>query len=695
MRRSGWGGAVALWLAAVGVAAAQSSPVRSETVAVESDPAATRQLRSVLDQLAAEDWETAAEALERFEARFADALVDVEPRRVLRGLVAAQVLRNQWPAAGDVRQRQRLDPLAEQRFEISRQTDDDEGLLWIVERASASRFGGAAAALLAQRSWERGELDRATAFWSLLRSDPADEIIDPAALLRMASPRLSDAERAARALLAELFDGDVVRARRLWARFREEFPAAIGELAGRSGALAEILHAELAAADAFSRSQRSPAVGVAAPSAVPARAARNLCQGSDFEWLGLAWRTPVPAALPGRRWTAQPLLWRVPPRITPAVEETGLFVQDANELRGLRWEDGGPLWPSGAESDRGVLARTGSETAAELPLLGEPRWAPTLSGGRLYVVAGSPVAYRAKAEPRALLTRLECFDVRRQEGKLLWTRSPQEVFPDANWQFSGPPLAVEERVFVAARRSEAEVAVGVACLEGASGELVWFRPVCGLLVSPPPTAHVVASDMLTCSFDRLILAGDFGATICLAQAGGEIEWISRDAPLPWRPPGTVPAVETPGRPAVMHRGRVHSVQQDDRTLQQLDAVTGVRLWRRDLGWRVSHVAGVRGGVVVVAGQKLAGVDFDSGALLWTFGFEDPAGSIIGEPLLAGETVYACTREELFGVDLSSGAIVRRVPLWAAYGVRGGTLLRGPGRVLVVSNEELAAFATRP
>ncbi len=692
----GWAGvAAAVWIAAFGGTAVRGQPVRSDTVAVESDPAATRQLRSILDQFAAEDWETAGGALERFESRYADSLVEVEPRRVLRGLVAAQVLRNQQLPPAKARQQPRLDPLAERWFEISRQTEDDEGLLWIVERASASRFGGPAVALLAQRAWERGELDRAVSFWSLLRSGSDAEVIAPAALLHLESADASDADLAARVILAELFDGDPIRARRLWAKFRVEFPATTGVLAGRNGSLEEILRAELTAAGAFSLLSAPPAEPEERR-LVTARAARNPCEVSDFEVLGLAWRGPIQSVLPGRRWTLQPQLWNAqPPRVVPAAEGASLFVQDAQELRGLRWEDGRPLWPTGTESDRGVMATTGGGAMLAQPLLGEPRWASSLSAGRLTVLAGHHVTYRAKTEPRALAARLDCFDVRRQEGKLLWSREPHEVLPDADWQFSGPPLAVAGRVYVAARRSGPEVAVGVACLEGESGELVWFRPVCGLLINPPQTAHVLTSDTLTCAFDRVILAGDFGATICLSQDRGVLEWIHRDAPLPWKPPGSVPAVETPGRPAVMHRGRVHSVQQDDRTLQQLDAVTGARLWQRDLGWRVAQVAGVRGGVVVAAGQKLAGLDFDSGELLWTFGFDDPAGTIAGDALIAGETVYACTREELFAIDLVSGAIVRRLPLRAAYGVRGGTLLRGPGRVLIVSSQELAAFATRP
>jgi outer membrane protein assembly factor BamB len=148
----------------------------------------------------------------------------------------------------------------------------------------------------------------------------------------------------------------------------------------------------------------------------------------------------------------------------------------------------------------------------------------------------------------------------------------------------------------------------------------------------------------------------------------------------------------PDRTAICHRGLVYSVAHDDRTVQALDATTGAIAWRQTLPGSLRHVAGVRAGVVAVAGAELWGLDVDSGNVRWRFGFHDVEGEFIGQGSIAGDCLYACTREELWEIDLATGAPTRRVPLREGYGMRGGHVVNAGDRLLIAAHEELAAFA---
>lgn len=685
----------AVWLLAAVVASgdgsclAQLQRVRSESIVVEVDAAATRQLRVALSHLASGDVESAARALEQFELRHADALVEVEPRRVVRGLLASQVVRARRLAAGAPLGSPRAAAQAEAWLADSRLSGDDDGLEQILHRAAAAPQAAPAAELLAERRWSRGDLDIAIAAWSLLDPGIVPEEINPAAALRLTGSPLTAADIAARILLAEAFDGDLLQARTLLDRFRSLHPEAPGELAGRRGVWTELLESELAAIV-------SNQEGCAANVMAGASATHGESSGEFF--LGeIAWKTSLQPLGVIRGWSGGGMLWRSGwPTIRPLVTGPRLFVQDADGLRGLDLGGGGPAWPAATDDDRGVI--DGGQEWTRPPLLpvhGEPRWAPSAAAGRLFALVGWPIAFRAATEPRAVETRLQCYDVERQEGRLLWSRAAAEVCPDDAWRFSGPPLATAGAVSIVVRRGAPDVALGVVTLDAATGELRWFQTICGLLLSPPPGVHIATSDMLVTSWGRLLVAGDFGATACLDGDSGEVQWVARDEPAPWTLFPEASQGPVGGRPALCRRGRVHAVEQDDRTLVQRDLWTGATLWRRQVDTPLAQIVGVRGGVVVAAGRQLWGIDFQTGLLLWKFGYEDPAGAIAGDALIAGSTVWASTHEELFGIDLASGAIVHRLPLRAAFGATGGTLVRGPGRLLVVSGDELAAFSIAP
>lgn len=672
-------------LAVTSAASAQRTGARDEAVAVQVSPSATRQLATAVNLLQSGEWDSALQTLQDLEARSPEALVEVEPRRAIRADLATQLLRAQLPANRLGAERARADALARDWYDEALLTDDPSLLQRILDRAASSSWSESACERLAHLAWRRGQLDRAAAHWKLLRPVSEPPAIDPAAPLQIAASRLSAADLLARRTLLEAFAGDRLRARDLLTEFETRFPDASGEIAGKQGQLRELLE-EAIATDA-ARPLTPPHIWQTGGSV-----SRNAVSAVPPAELTPVWRMPTSRiALSG---TARPL--REPTSQTaglPVLWEGRLLLQEPGQLLALKTKTGRPAWPTGAARDSGAFWYTpeGEPGQLTLPVQGVPLRAPAISGSRGFALTGPQIAWEASQEPRAIESQLICFDLREQEGKLLWSLTPIESLPDAGWRFSGPPLAVGDRVFITTRRAAPQPEVGIACYDGADGTLIWFQTVCGLLATVPRRVHLVTGDLLAADGERLFLANDFGATVCVRQSTGALQWIQRDPPLPWRPPGAAPDLGIAGRSAVCHRGWVYSVRQDDATIQQLDAHTGAIAWERTVGSRVSQLIGAHGGVLIAAGDHLWGLAEDTGEIRWRAGFDDPEGAICGRGLIAGRSVLACTRDELLGVDLLTGALLRRVPLREAWGLEGGHLATAGDWLILSTPGELVGF----
>jgi outer membrane protein assembly factor BamB len=680
--RLGWGGPGWVWgVVAAGVlssnwtstGSAQVQAVRREAVSVEASPEATRRVNTVLELAAAGEWERALEVLEQLETAEPDALAEVEPRRLLRAGLAAQVLRTQFPAEVLVRERARTAVATQAWLDEGRRFEDPELLSRVWRRHPSSAAAPIAVDAQAQLAWRDGRLDNAAALWKFL--EPAQEaaVIDAAAPLRIRTDSPTAAELAARESLLELFGGDVRRADELLGRFAGTFPAAEGWLAGREGLLLDVL-----------REQRTFA-----------NRTQSLSGELPLDIGPPLWRVPLHEVAEAGHLSNRPLLAQTaPPPVVPVCADGHVYFADGDTIRAVRVADGEPAWPIGEGEFRDVVYGDPYAEAYpySLPYVGEVRRQIVVDRGRLYAVLGPQFSVEAPLEPRAINARLICLDVGAQEGKLLWSRAPLECLPDDAWRFSGPPLVLGSRLYISARRSRPALMVGVACIEAATGEPMWFQPVSGLLREPPRTHHLVTSDVLTAAQDRLVLASDFGATASLDLVTGRLEWVRRDEPQPWAPPSSVPPGEVAARPAVCHRGVVYAVGHDDRTVQALDAVTGARLWVQTVASPLRQIAGVHAGVVVAVGDHLWGLDVDTGTVRWRFGFDDVEGAFIGQAVRVGDSVYACTHDELWEIDLVSGEPLRRVPLGEGFGVAGGRLLQADAVLIVASDSALTALA---
>ncbi|MFV0442367.1 MAG: hypothetical protein ACK5Q5_02215, partial [Planctomycetaceae bacterium] len=120
------------------LAVGQTSVVRRETTAVESSPAATRLLGTILDLTSREDWPRVLAQLEELQVRYGSDLVEVDPRRRIRGGLAAQVLLSQLSPEVLLAHRPGRDLALSAAIESARLTADRRTLRLLLEEASGS-----------------------------------------------------------------------------------------------------------------------------------------------------------------------------------------------------------------------------------------------------------------------------------------------------------------------------------------------------------------------------------------------------------------------------------------------------------------------------------------------------------------------------------------------------------------------------
>lgn len=646
---------------------AQDRPARRSAVSLPVSATAARRVAAIEDLIGISQWDAAIAALADLEQRSPRELVEVEPGRAVSVTILVEELRRRLPAEGLAVLRRQIDPRAEGAFQSALRTGDEAALRRIAARDAGSSYEGPAIAAAAELAWEGGKLDQAGSDWQRLGAlSPAARQAAGAAL----RVPLSSAEVAARLVLVELFSGDRLRAAELLRLFGERYPDADGPLAGTEGNLAATLH----------RVMREAANGEKAP--------------ESFTPSSLAWTDVMPPVGDIKLLTHTPLLHPGPgPLSVPLIVGDLLFLQGASDLRALRVAGGAPAWPTGEPNDRGVFWTDTPDPPPESPCFGNVRFACASDGGRLYAVAGWPISLPATEEFREISQRLLGFDIATREGKLLWSRTNQELGGDPGSRISGPPTVDQGRVYLPIRQLAGDVQAELTCLDGSTGETLWRTNVCGLLDTPAAMQHTLNSDCVTAKLDRVFLSGDFGATAALDAVSGRLQWINSDERPSWDAT-RLPSPPVAGRPAVCHRGLVCIARQDDRTVSCLHASTGEAAWSTRLPGHVSQLVDVRGGLLILSGDRLWGIDVDTGIVRWEFGFDDVEGRAAGQAQLVGDTIVWPLREELYEIDLATGLPLRRIPL-GPLGLAGGHVAVTADGVLIAGPARLAAFRLRP
>lgn len=688
-----------------------------EAFVVETDATAEKKLAAVAEYVEQERWDAVVALLREVAAAEPRSTIRVSPRRSVSLPRYCDILLTQLPAAGLAVYRQGIDPQAAAWLADADATGDERPLRSIAERAFASSLGDQAVFCLAERAWERGEFDLARDYATRLVPVATPAGAAPLPILRSPherTPQEGGPELAAvraRLILCSIALGEHDRAAQELEAFRELHPDATGRLAGQQGRLTELLTDLLAAAVGQSSADdrggwdelpKVPATHTLG--ATPHRSGR-LTQAPAITLPG--WQRSLPTEKPTfpAMETGDDVLSRF-----PVVWKEHVFVADAERIYGFDLESGNAAW-SIDNDDPGVLyPPVAPPTAAEValdriggprrpsPTIGVPRHTLTVHRDRLYARIGSAVTAWPTRELRRPESTIVCLDLSR-EGLLAWSLSATALGEDdEHWSFEGTPTAVGDRLFLLASRGRPQAQLNALCLDAATGTVLWNRRVGSPITSPPEGAVVMTHRLVTVAAGRLYLQTDHGAVVCLDAGDGRPVWIG------WyesRPPAHGNGTARTDHARANHEspsaclfsgGVVVAAPVDSDRLLAYDAASGIELWSRTIRGGGRTLIGAHDGRLVVSGQRLWCLDLFSGRELWSAGYEDPPGAGAGQGLLAGNSVYWPTREDLLVVDLETGTVRQRLPLKQRFGLAGGgNLAAGDGHLILARPDSLAAF----
>jgi outer membrane protein assembly factor BamB len=728
------------------------APLRLETAGDDD-----RKLLRQIDQMAADgQYDEAVGRLRRLAEERGDALVGVgrrsEDRAGFQRYLPLRTLCELRLAAWATTQpealalyRRRVDPLAQRWYAEAVGARDEDQLLRLTQQMLMSSYGDDALLRLGDMHLQRGRYRAARACWEklspTLRSSAAVDSFPPAVAggplwlalrgvdwsaegeqiaEKINSARISISAAAypdtdlplseirARLVLASILEGSFDRAEVELILFRHLHGQAQGTLAGRTGALSQLLAEMLQQAQSwsegvdrtdwptFAKTQRRD--GVAERSVDPPGAP--------------TWRYKLPRLT---RRIAFPSLTAVRPE-TESVPMLGYFpivVGDAVYLSGARriwgWnlDDGSPL-ANRPGADKNLLADFPliADTDFDISAQTEPPMAYCLvSDGRRYLARMGPSPARDAREK--LIERQRSILTGREVGtnKALFE---EDIFPAGDeGQFEGAPVLDDRNLYVLMRKVEpgSTVNLFVACYDLRNGAPRWRRWLCGssnrdLLAEIPPA-------LLTLSGETLLVNSNLGCVAAVSTRDGRPLWA-----LEYPPASDVhrelEAVPRAPNPCLLHRGTVLAAPADFDGVLALDATTGEVIWTARIpAEEAPQLLGVGQGNVLVGGRSLRWIDFHDGRRLAQFphtGVQEPTvarakPSGYGRGVLAGGLVYWPTRDKIyvFQQGLAAGDVGPRIVAageidLAVRGVTGGNLLIAQDVLLLTTDDHLYAFA---
>jgi outer membrane protein assembly factor BamB len=642
-------------------------------------------------------WDEAVETLRQVMADSGDRLVrlDAERHCTLREYV--QRLLANYDEAALALYRDRVDAQAERWYREAIATRDSRQLRALIDELYHSRWTDEALWAWGELALERGDATGARAVWEQLipETTPGEE--GPAARLACRQSDIPLAEVRARLVLASIFEGDLPRAEREWAAYRELHPQTRGRLAGREVDFAEALGAILQSAQDWPRPS-----AVDSWSTFAGDAARGARQSGGFEIGALAWKRdldptpPVDAALyrstgyRPRRVAEDP-----GPLLSyhPVPYQDLVLVAGPRGISAFRAATGEPAW----SREQALIYQDSEEETgrrAGRSALGVARYTLTVSGSRLYARLGSPVTVDAADGAAGHRPGyLVCLDLA-AEGKLLWKIAP----PGEGWNFEGTPLARGDAIYVGLRRRDVKPQAHVACYDAQTGQQRWTRFICA---ASTPAARQQAEEcthqLLTLVHDTLYYNTSLGAVVALSVHDGRIRWLTE------YPRGLTSGLSRSAAhlyrdltPCMYHRGRIVVAPADSEAIVALDAADGRVLWATQYPSDAVHLLGVGGDQVIASGDRLWWIHLDSGKITaqWPDG---PSPQGYGRGLIVDDSVYWPTREEIHVFEAASGAHQRVIPITSRWPeiTTGNLLLVGELVLMATANKvggnQLVAF----
>lgn len=686
--------AAAWWASAAGLVAvparAQFFPPPtgelSATVYVDKvDAAARTHLEQVETYLAGQQWDEAIETLRQLQQTHGGKVVNLTPTRYvnLRDYCHLRIL--QMGPPGLELYRQRVDPTAETWYRQASQRRDATLLARIVDELFCSSWTDQALLALGELALEAGDYDSARRHWErIVPSPPADQ---PPQRLAMPDTDLSLTDVRARLVLTSILEGSYDRAADELAAFDRLHPGAEGRLAGRKVAYAPVLKSLLEASREWPRAAQTESWSTLGGSPLRQTAAPKLAALGALEWREkLESPPPVDAAIarnlgfrPRRvaEDNDQPLCYH------PVVYGQTLLVGGPTGISAYDLATGKPAWRNPIFSD--VEGIVGRQRIINRSSIGAPRYTLTVHGDRLYARMGSPLTSQASeviqsGSPGYIV----CLDLK-QQGKEMWRRTP----PEEGWAFDGTPVADDQRVYAAMRRTDVRPQAHVACFDAETGRPLWSQKVSAAETPARGQVDEVTHNLLTLERGTLYFNTNLGTVAALDGRDGQIRWITQYRRTTHsdlsRPAAQFYRDLTP---AVFAAGRLFVAPSDSPSILSLDAATGQMLWETEHAEDAVHVLGVQAGRLLVSGDRLWWIDAETGQVVrrWPDG-PNPRG--YGRGLLAGSQVFFPCREEIHVFDAASGRPAAPVQLTAQFeGVNGGNLILADERLVLTTANRL-------
>lgn len=682
--------------------AAQSDELSyREAVIVPIDKSVLKKINTIQNYLNAQDWNPTLQLLEDIRLKHGNVLVESGKGRYVNVADYANGILSSLPDAGLRFYRQKTDAALKSQFTIALKRRSPAGMKAILNQGFASRWGDDALYWLGEWAWETGQIDLARSYWKQLI--PLRSSVDD--VLTYSTPRYPDSEISladilARLILCSIADNNRPRARNELQALRIRFPKAQGTLAGQSGPLVDILdsiidqavpwNVEHSATDAISfagNNQRTGSTDLAdhdSPSLLPTT---NLLQ----------WKIPLPGARIRTYVDDRPFYEKPSHCYYPIAWKNHLFLADEDRIYTWDLKTGQPAWSAGERNENvtGVIYPAFSELSPSLPsqgVIGVPHYTLSISKGRLYAKLGSPISLLSPKETRELPCSLICLDVDTQQGKLIWKTDAKQVLD--NWRFSGAPLVVDDRLFVAIRRNQPQTEFGVACLNATTGQLLWKSTVASALANIAGNYHFMSHDLLTLGGRSIYHLSHTGSITAIDPTDGTIRWLMTYPSEPTiRMTDANDPLQSQLTPCVYRSGLLLATPNDQKTLMAIDADSGITIWQREVAGGIQHLLGVNNSTVVVSGQRLTGLQLTTGKPIWQVGSSDPLTFGWGRGLIHNGNVFWPQRDEVLIADASTGKLLRRIPLWDRLGETGGNLLFADDQLFVTQENQIYSLGS--
>lgn len=639
-----------LLLSSTAVAQELQQPRRVELLG--EAPRLTERLLVADKHVHQQEWPEAVEEYVRILEEAGDQLVPadlkdgrhcVQARRLCHLRLAA------LPPAARKLYQDRVDAQARRLLQQGRAERDANRLRRIVHDYFCSSVTGQAIELLGDLAFEQGDFAAAERWYRMLTAK-----IDPASLeLAVPEGSVDRARVQARQTLTWVFRGDRVRFEAETKGFRQQYPQARGDLAGKNGNYADILQAltdQIEPPPALPRVEALwPTFGGAASrnqilSRPPGRLAQ-LRQLDPPQWrVRLDGVTPPPGQ-------SEPSPPRVVPPSTaarslayhPVLAGKQVLLTDAWSVRAYDLASGRLDFRYDLVTDPKKL-----QPAPALPAPADASYTATVVGERVYARLGNPILKATRAEDDT--SHLVCLHRDPQAVKRELWRVPCGEHAGAETFFEGAPVVAEGRVHAALTSFVGERALTtLACYDAETGAARWRQEVCRTQeLKEGEVRH--RHHLLTLAEGYLVYCSHSGAIVALEAATGRRSWsvryTSRGPRLPDRDPS--PRALTP---VLCAAGRLYVAPLDYDRILCLDAETGRQLWESS-ALEVVHLLGVaRDRLVVTTRTPYPGIralEASTGRDLreWMHPADGSDLPSYGRGLLAGDQVLWPTRDGL-------------------------------------------------